>query len=130
MVRGVNQGVLRLSIAQETVHTNCSLDVSSRPPSNSQSKVGQGLSPTPLLNPTTLLSATLFGAIQESQLNTDRAWKMNPGKKNHLASAKSPGHSHEHGPKGQEEHLVPRPSVDPAEWSIDGLVLFGMERLV
>jgi hypothetical protein len=36
------------------------------------------------LNPVILFRVMLFGAIHESQLNTESAWKMNPGKKNHL----------------------------------------------
>lgn len=41
-----------------------------------QSKVGHGLSPTPLTKPTTLLSGPLLGAIHDIQLKRESAWKM------------------------------------------------------
>jgi len=41
-----------------------------------QSKVGTGLYPRPLTEPTTLLYTWLFGAIQDIQLKVDRAMKM------------------------------------------------------
>jgi hypothetical protein len=49
-----------------------------------QSNVGQGLRPTPLTKPVTLLRGPLLGAIHDIQLNSDNAWKMYPGKKYHL----------------------------------------------
>jgi hypothetical protein len=49
-----------------------------------QSKVGHGLSPTPLTKPETLLRGPLLGAIHDIQLNSDNACKMYPGKKYHL----------------------------------------------
>jgi len=49
-----------------------------------QSNVGHGFKPTPFTKPVTLLRGPLLGAIQDIQLNRDKAWKMYPGKKYHL----------------------------------------------
>jgi hypothetical protein len=98
-------------------------------------KVGTGLTPRPLLTPQMAVRVVLLGAIHVIHEKSDRAWKMKFGnQKSAVRLWTTPvycwGPTAEHQGKGNEEELVPRPGVDPAEGARDRGVTLAVEGLV
>ncbi len=94
-----------------------------------------GLTPRPLLTPQIAVRVVLLGAIHVIHEKSESAWKMKFGnQKSAVRFWGDPvywwGPTAEHQGKGNEEELVPRPCVDPAEGAWDGGVTLAVEGLV